>query len=282
MQRQINDSESNSLPTAIRIAADPDARFAEAFRKFRALFKLEPDADASNILLPAYSLYVPDLGSPNREALGAAITGAILAMLDHAEERARGDWAEKSLLELPGIVHTMPAEIRDRLDQIVLAQGEITGGGLCASDLVLARILYWEQNDGRKYDRWLAALAKASRVRRRETYVPLVDPFWHEVKRAAVEQLRPFVTRLKERVGRLRRCGTDEIFAVFESEAKHPDSPPLLTDEHNLERWLCFFRREPAEYVLFSPEKLFDEFVAFVTTHKVDYTRKMISSPRYK
>jgi len=266
---------TDPLSIAIRQSVDPDERYAAAYLEFQTLFRTKPEADVSLIQLPSH---LTNFVYSNRELLGATITGAILAMLDH--EKNRGDWSEKSLLELPPIVKEMPAGIRERLDEIILTQGAITGTGLLASDLVMTRVLEWERSDNRKYTAWLRALEKVRKIHTRRTAVPLTDPFWREVKRIAVEQLEPFMRRLKERFSKSRRYKRDEIVTAFEEEAKHPDSPSLIRD--NLERWLCFFRREPEEYLHCSPEKLFDEFVAVMTTHKADYVRKTISSPRYK
>ena len=230
--------------------------------------------------MPAYSFYAPELASPHLEVLGAAITGVnwpCSAML----KSAPGEIGPRSpSLNCPSSFTPCAPKLRDRLDAIILIQGGITGAGLHASNVVFARVLSWERDAREKYGAWLRALQKAGKVHTRRKAVPLSDPFWSEVKRIAVEQLEPFMRRLKERVEKSRRYGKNEIITAFEEEANHPDSPPLI--KHNLALWLRFYRREPEEYLHRSPETLFDEFVAFMTMHKAPYTRKMISSPRYK
>ena len=273
MQRQTNDSESNSLPTAIRSAAEPDARFAEAFRQFRELFRLKPDADVSNIRLLSY---ITGNEFVHREILGAVITGAVLAMLDH--EKDRGDWAEKSLLELPAIVDSVPGKIRDRLDEIILAQGGTTGEELNASDLVWRCVLQWQRTDSRKHKRWLRALDKAARVRQGTTAAPLKDPFWRDIKQRAVEELRPVVKRLRERLSAKRKdVSEEEIVIIFAEEAL--DSGALfLCHPLNHELWIQFCKRDPLGFRHLSPEKLFDAFVAFSSGHNdPEYVRRMIS-----
>jgi hypothetical protein len=67
---------SDPLSNALRQNMDPDEEYAAAFRNFRALFRLKPDADVSRIQLPSYltdGVYV------HPEILGAVITGAGLA-----------------------------------------------------------------------------------------------------------------------------------------------------------------------------------------------------------
>jgi len=264
---------SDLLSSTIRQPASPDERFSAAYLEFRALFGLKPDADVSKIQLPSY---LNDDAYLNREILGAVATGAVLAMLDH--ERNSGDWSEHPLTELPVIVSLMPGGIRGRLDEIILAQGAITGTGLLSSDLVLACVLEWERADSRKYRRWLRALDKAARVRQGTTAAPLADPFWREVKRRAVEELRPVVTSLRERLSAKRRdVSEEEIVETFAEEARDSGAP-FLSDALNHGLWLRFFRRDPLAFRHLSPEKLFDAFVALNTGHnKPEYVRRMIS-----
>jgi hypothetical protein len=172
----------------------------------------------------------------------------------------------------------MPREIRGQLDEIILAQGAITGTGLLASDLVLMCVLEWERADSRKYRRWQRALDKAARVRQGTTAAPLKDPFWREVKRRAIEELRPVVARLRERLSAKRRDVSEgEIVDIFAEEARDSGAP-FLSYALNHGLWLRFCKREPLAFRHLSPEKLFDAFVALNSGHNdPEYVRRMIS-----
>jgi hypothetical protein len=102
--------------------------------------------------------------------------------------------------------------------------------------------------------------------------------FLKVVKPVAVEQLRPIVARLKDRFARQRREPTEEqILAAFAEETQNPEAP-FLNHPHNREWWLRFYSRDPVAYLHFSPERLFDEYTGFFTTHDPEYVRKKISS----
>ena len=201
--------------------------------------------------------------------LGAAIAGSLMAMLDHEIDLGA---------EAP-FVRITP-ELCKNLDEIILEQAAIAGAVLLTSDLVLSRALEWERQDHRKYDRWLKALNKAERVHQRRMAAPLTDFLLPEVKQAAVQQLRPVVAKLRERFSKERALPSgktldEEILDAFAEEANDPDVP-VLNRPHNRQLWLRFYRRDPITFLHLSPEKLWDEFTGFVTTHKRDYVRKRV------
>jgi hypothetical protein len=192
------------------------------------------------------------------------MTGALIAMLDHETDC--------------GVLDDIQRELHAQLDEIIIEQGEITGAALLTSDLVLSRVSEWERTDYRKYKRWLKSLDKASRVHQQRTPAPLDDVLLPEVKRVAVEQLRPVVARLQERFAKQRRTPTPEkIVEAFAEEIQSADVQ-FLSHPHNQELWLRFYRRDPVAHLHLSPERLFDAFAAFVSMHDGEYVRKKISA----
>lgn len=196
--------------------------------------------------------------------MGATITGAVVAILDHETHC--------------GVLGDVPADLHARLDEIIITQGAITGVALLTSDLALSRVSEWERTDLRKYKRWLKALDKAARIHQQRAAAPLQDVALPQVKRLAVEQLRPVVSRLQERFAKQRRTPTPErIVEAFAEETRGPDVP-FLSHAHNRQLWLRFYRRDPVAHLHLSAERLFDSFAAFVSMHDAEYVRKKISS----
>ena len=256
------------LALAVR-QSTPEELYRIAFRHFRELFRARPDADVSAIQLPSH---LPENADAERAKLGALITGALLAMLDHT---VTGDWSNASLAEIPVYVKLMmPVEIQHRLDTIIMSQAKITGTGLLTSDLVMARALEWERHDYAKAKRWLRALDKAARVHSRKMAAPLADPYYREVKQKALEELRPALARLRRWFEQQRRPTKDEIVEAFAREAQN--AGPFLAN--NLEVWMRFCHSNVPAFLDLSAENLFDAFVGFVTKHDPEYVRKSVSS----
>jgi hypothetical protein len=259
----------NPWALALKEAKEPDDLYSFAFRYFQTLFRsLSPKADVSGTNIFSHDL--PDALRGDRIMTGVMFAGALMAMLDH--ESPNSD-AKMPFIEVP-------VKQQGRLDEIIIAQGAITGAALLTSDLVLRRMSEWERTDMPKYKRWLKALDKAARVHQQRTSAPLTDPYLKEVKRVAVEQLRPVVARMKAKFAKQRRLPTEqEIVEAFAEETRDADAPPFLSHSHNRELWLKFYRRDPVAHLHLSAEKLFDNFSAFVGMHgNAEYVRKKISS----
>jgi hypothetical protein len=253
---------SNPLALALSQSPTPDQMYARAFAYFRSIFNSHPQADVRRSNIFGHDL--PEGIRRDRRMMGATITGALVAMVDHETGC--------------GILGDVPAERHPQLDDVIIEQGAITGVALLTSDLVLSRISEWERTDLRKYKRMLKALDKAARIHQKWAAAPLDDVFLPEIKRLAVEQLRPVVARLQDRFAKQRRTPTPErIVEAFAEETQGPDVP-FLSHEHNRELWLRFYRRDPVAHLHLSPERLFDAFTAFVSTHDAEYVRKKISS----
>jgi len=259
-----------TLAIAVRKAKSPDDLYGQFFRYFQMQFRrllAGGDVRGTNILAHDF----PDTLFSNRIMMGAAITGSLVAILDH----------ETSLGEQAPFVPLCPHE--ERLDEIILEQAAIAGAILQTSDLVLSRVIEWERTDDRKYDRWLKALNKAARVHQRKTAAPITDRFSRKVKQNAVEQLRPMWSKLREKFAKQHRVPTPEqVKVAFEKEARSPDAPRFVSHPHNHQlwlRWLDAQRKNLVRMVLTcSVEKVFDSFAAFASGHtNQEYVRKKIS-----
>jgi hypothetical protein len=256
-----DESMSNPLALALSQSPTPDQMYARTFAYFQSVFRRHPQADVRRTNILAHDL--PEGIRGDRRMMGATMTGAIAAILDHEAKC--------------GVLGDVPAPLLPQLDEVIIEQGAITGVALLTSDLVLSRVSEWERTDLRNYKRWLQGLDKAARIHQRKKAAPLNDPLLAVVKPLAVEQLRPVVSRLQERFAKQRRTPTPEkIVEAFDEETRGPDVP-FLSHEHNRQLWLTFYRRDPVAYLHFSPERLWDEFTGFVTTHKPGYVRKEVS-----
>lgn len=246
----------------LSIAPTPDDMYRRAFDYFAGFFRPHPARDVSTVNLLAFDL--PEAIRTDRRIMGAVMTAGVIAMLDHITQC--------------GIQGDVPAELHPQLDDIIIRQSGITGNALLTSDLVLSRASEWERTDYRKYQKWLKALEKAARIHQQRTPAPLDTVFLPDVKRQAVEQLRPVVARLRERFARQRGAPTEtQIVEAFAEEMRNPDLP-FLNNRHNRELWLRFYQSDPVANLHLSPERLFDSFTAFVTMHDPEYVRKKISS----
>jgi len=268
----------------------PDDLYREAFHYFQILFN-SSQADAHEMREIQLISYLPESVYRDRTTQGAVITGAIVAMYAHeVEADLRGDVVDLNAVALAGArtieeilvcLTTMPQEVLNQLDEIILRQGIVTGDGLHASDVVFKRVLNWQNHDLRKHQRWLRALGKHARIQQGMEKTPLTDPFLREVKARALEQLRPVVIRLQkwyeqQRSSHARTQEEQEIVEAFAREAANPGLP-FLSGAHNLELWLNFCHEDPQAFVSLSPENLFHAFMGYVTKHDVDYIRQMIS-----
>jgi hypothetical protein len=257
-----NEGMESPLAIALRESKGPDDLYGHAFHYFQTLFRSHPNANVRTISVLSHDLPAPL--ARDRRMMGTVFSGAIVAMLDHEADC--------------GVLNEIPAELHAQLDEIIIEQGAVTGAALLTSDLVLSRVSEWERTDYRKYKRWLKSLDKASRVHQQLTAAPLDDVFLPEVKRRSVEQLRPLMSRLQERLAKQRRVPSEQqIVAAFEEEARSPEAT-FLSNPHNHQQWFRFFSRDPVSYMYLSPEKLWDEFTGFVKSHKAGYVRKKISA----
>jgi len=214
----------------------------------------------------------------DRALLGAALTGALMAMLDH---RRTDCVAGLEYGQLPAFVHGMAPDLAHDFDEILLEQSATTGAGLQFSDAVMQRVLLWERKDYRKYRRWLRGLDKAARIQQHMMAVPFSDPFRHKAKEQAVEQLRPFLARLqktlKTQTTRPKSRETTaqaqerQILETFVQEVQASGGSFL---RENLELWLSFLHANPYSVAKSSPEGLFYEFAAFASGHDPAYTQK--------
>lgn len=249
-------------PLALAFIQSPDRMYAQTFDYFQSVFRSRPRVDVSRSNIFAHDL--PEGIRQDRRIMGEVMTGALVAMLDHKTQC--------------GVLGDVPAELHLQLDEVIITQGAITGIALLTSDLVLTRVSEWERIDHLKYKRWLKALDKAARIHQQRAAAPLEDVALPQVKRLAVEQLRPVVSRLQERFAKQRRTPTPEkIVEAFAEETRGLDVP-FLSHEHNRDLWLRFYRRDPVAYLHLSPERLFDAFTAFVSMHDAEYVRKRISA----
>jgi hypothetical protein len=252
----------NPLAIALRESPTPERMYAQSFAYFQSVFGSHPHADVSRSSIFSHDL--PHGIRQDRRMMGATMTGALVAMLDHETECS--------------ILGEVPAELHAQLDEIIIKQGAITGVALLTSDLVLTRVSEWERTDHRKYKRWLKSLDKAARIHQQRTAAPIEDVLLPRVKQVAVEQLRPVVARLQERFAKQRRLPTaSQIVEAFAEETRNPDVP-FLNHEHNRDLWVRFYRRDPIAYLHLSAERLFDAFAASVGMHDPEYVRKKISS----
>jgi hypothetical protein len=258
----------NLWAVALKEAKEPDDLYWYAFHYFQTLFhSLGPKADVSETNILSHDL--PDVLRSDRRMMGAIFAGALIAMINH--ESPNTD-AKMPFIEVP-------AKQQWQLDEIIISQAGITGAALLTSDLVLTRVSEWERTDLAKYRRWLKALDRAARIHQQRMSAPLSDPYLKEVKRVAVQQLKPVVARVKARISKMRVWPTpQEIVAAFEEETWSAQAPLILSHHHNRELWLRFYRRDPVAHLHLSAEKLFDAFTAFVGSHNPDYVRKKISS----
>jgi hypothetical protein len=250
------------LAIALKQSRRPKQMYARSFAYFQTAFSSHPQADVRRSNILAHGL--PEALRGDRRLMGATMTGALMAMLDHETHC--------------GVLGEIPADLHPQLDEVIITQGAIAGVALLTSDLVLSRVSEWERTDLRKHKRFLKALDKAARMHQQRTAAPLDDVFLPEVKRAVVEQLRPVVSRLQERFAKQRRTPTaQQIVDAFAEETESPDVP-FLNYDHNRQLWLQFYRRDPVANLHLSAERLFDAFTAFVSMHDAEYVRKRISS----
>jgi hypothetical protein len=263
---------------SIALAITTQGLYSETFAHFQRLFS-STTKDVSKTQLISHlssGLY------QDRALLGAALTGALMAMLDHQRKDCV---AGLEIGQLPAFVHGMAPAMAHDFDAIILEQASTTGAGLSFCDVVMQRVLHWERHDYRKYKRWLRALDKAARIQNQKMAVPFSDPFRREAKEQAVEQLRPFLARLqrtlKTRTTRPKRrepaeqAKRREILEAFAQEVENSGGSFLL---QNLELWLRFVESNPYSVPRSSPEGLFHEFAAFVTGHDPTYTAKQFYS----
>src|ERR1700730_1536764 len=249
----------------------PDELYSKAFLYFQALFR-PLKADASKVQLPSH---LPESVYSDRQILGLVITAALIAMLDH---RVKTGGATIVSPELLVYIEIMPPETREYLDDIILDQMATLGAGIFASEVAHSRSLEWQHHDYGKVKRCLRALDKAARVHQRIMPTPLTDPFRRKVKQRALTELRPTLKRLQEEFKARRRQPTaDEILETFVREASNSEFS-FLSNSHNLGLWIEFLRINPLSLLSSSAVDLFDNFAAFVTSHKSDYTRRKFSS----
>lgn len=279
--------DGNPLSTAVDAFCDrPDDLYRESFKYFRTLFR-SSQAEAREMQEIQLISYLPANVYRDRAALGAVITGAVLAIFAHLLEARLVDAryvagaivlaSAETIAETKLCLASLPEEALHRLDEIILRQGILTGEGLRESDVVTRRVLDWLQHDLRKYQRWLRALGKNARIQHGLEPTPLGDPFLREVKARAVEQLRPVVVRWREWHGRQTVMPTqEEIARAFVREADRPEVP-FFTDAHNRELWAAFVGENALELVELSAENLVHAFMGYVTQHDSDYVRQMIS-----
>jgi hypothetical protein len=262
----------NSLEALIESSRNsPDELYTNAFLYFQALF-LRLTADASKLQLPSH---LPESAYNDRQVLGLVITGALIAILDH-----RLNTGTAAPAEILVLVHMeiMPTHIREQLDDIILDQMGTLGGGIFASELAHSRWFEWERHDYSKVKRGLRALDKAARIHQRMRPTPLTDPFRHERKEQALTELGPVLKRMEEEFKSLRRQPTDDqILKAFEREASKPELS-FLSNKHNLNLLLESLRTNPRSLLSWSAADVYDNFYAFITKHKSDYTRRRVSS----
>lgn len=243
-----------------------DALFRNTCLYFQGLFQSRPHADVRAIDL--LSLDWPEGLSRDPRMMGAAFDGIILAMLDH--ETHTGN---------PTDLFPVPPELQATFDEIIISQGAVTGDVLLTSPLALSRVCEWGRKDYSKYKRWLKALDKAARIHQQKTSAPLNNPFLPDAKRVAVEEFRLVMTCIKERLSRKRRTPSEqELITALDEETRNNPDTPFLSKPHNREQLLRFFRRDPVTNLHLSPERLFDAYAAFISTHDPEYVRKKISS----
>src|SRR5260370_37367199 len=121
----------NPLAIALRQSPTPDEMYRHAFAYFQAVFCSHARAEVSRSSILSHDL--PDALRGDRRMMGATITGAVVAMLDHETEC--------------GVLGEVPAELQPQLDEIIIEQGGITGVALLTSDLVLSRGSEWARTD---------------------------------------------------------------------------------------------------------------------------------------
>jgi hypothetical protein len=259
-------------------AMAPGNLYVDTFLYFQRMFA-NTKGDVSQVQLASY---LPDWVYSDRDTLGRAVTGALMAMFEH-RVKGRGDWEEIPFDQVHAFVATMPPELHKELDEIILAQAKIVGNGLIASDVVLFRVLKWEREDRAKTVRWLRALDKAARVLQRMVATPLNDPFLREHKKAALEQLRPALIRFQKQFRAKNipdsEANEDNIVKAFAAEARDPLFP-FLSNAHNFKLWMDFCKSDPYIFLTMTPESLFDAFVGWVTIHDSVYAKKVMSSGR--
>lgn len=255
-------ARSGSVHNQLAIAPTPNEMYQRAFEYFAGFFRPHGAQDVSTVNLLAFDL--PETIREDRRIMGAVMTAGVIAILDHETQC--------------GIQGDVPTELHQQLDEIILKQCGITGNALLTSDLVLSRASEWERTDYRRYRLWLKALEKAARIHQQRTPAPIDTVFLPAVKKLAIEELRPVVARIRERFARQHRTPSEqEIVEAFAKETHNPDLP-FLSHKHNRKLWLRFYQSDPVAYLNFSPERLFDAFTAFVTTHEPEYVRKKISA----
>ena len=284
----MSDQQSMTLSTAANALWNrPDDLYREAFHYFQILFR-SSQADAHEMREIQLISYLPESVYRDRTTQGAVITGAIVAMYAHeVEADFQAEVLDLNAVALAGArtveeilvcLTTMPQEVLNQLDEIILRQGVVTGDGLYASDLVFKRVLYWQHHDLRKHARWLRALGKHARIQQGLERTPLGDPFLREVKARSLEQLRPVVARWHEWHGRQTVLPTqEEIANAFFREADRPDVP-FVSGAHNRALWSSFITKDALALVKLSPENLIHALVGYVTQHDFEYVRWMISS----
>jgi hypothetical protein len=249
----------------------PDKLYSKAFLYFQAL--LRPlKSGASKVQLPSH---LPESVYSDRTILGLVITAALIAMLDHRAKTGGATVAPPALLVN---IKIMPLEARQYLDDIILDQAATIGAGIFASEVAHSRILEWEHHDYGKFKHCLRALDKAARVHQRMMPTPLTDPFRRKVKQRALTELRPALKRLQEEFkARRERPTKNETLEAFVREASNPRLS-FLSNSHNLRLWIEFLQIDPLSLLTTSAADLFDNFAAFITSHKPDYTRRKFSS----
>ena len=100
----------------------PGNLYVDTFLYFQRMFA-NTKGDVSQVQLASY---LPDWVYSDRDTLGRAVTGALMAMFEH-RVKGRGDWEEVPFDEVPARVVTMPPELLEHFDEIILAQVKIVG-----------------------------------------------------------------------------------------------------------------------------------------------------------
>jgi hypothetical protein len=273
------------MPVKPRLKASPKAHgapttpsgfaetvYAVAFDQFAALLSGRPAEDALKIQLLHY-LPESTFSIGSRDLVGWTLSGAMVSLLAHL---VGGDQADKLYrTRYLGMAAWMPVldQLLEPLDQLILAHTRSTGWGLVDSELVAARVNFWELNDGRKFDEWVQAVKTAAGIRRTRTKPTLDDPHFRDAARIMIGEIKVLLAQLTSQS--LASQKPINLIQFFEQQAKREEFG-FLSDPHNLRLWLDFVRRNPA--IFFTQKKrsseIFDLFQSSVSGHNPDYIRQ--------
>ena len=215
---------------------------------------------------------------PAEDEIGAWITKEIDRIMDEylVQEGERGCWAKRGEQDLSTALLAC-------LDELIIRQTATLGYWMEHSGVVQGRIRAWEvmSHGDELFRRYNVARDKQMRhLHRRGGVLPPIDPGLKQFKKATVSELRIVLEDLRGHFAAFRRkVKQAELLDRFRHTIGQNGCAYL---QGNQLSWAGFLtaqtRRHPVESLLKrTPASLFDEWVAWATTYKLEVLRQKIS-----